>query len=367
MRKYRYDTLQLAHRGKTVCAYCGKRTFVNYLYSDGTPVADGECGKCDRADNCGVHVPPREYFKNHQPLTSLYSPQIRKPQRQQPKPPSCINAKDMLNTLREYERNPLVRFLHSVFDEVVGSEIVDKVVERYAVGTSTKWGGATVYWQIDQYGRIRTGKVMGYNAANGKRIHTQNNYVHSILSDRYPNFNLEQCYFGSHLIVEAEHQADLNNAERRRLNIDGEFHSPIWLFESEKAAVIIAIALMWGGEPFTFIPMATSGCGNLNPTFEAKRNPNHKIQVLKNRKVVLFPDAGKFDDWKAQGEKLKGFCQEVYISTVVEQDLHPYKVDCEINDGDGFDDCILRYVANGKEIWNLICTCYGYHGQWKIV
>lgn len=127
------------------------------------------------------------------------------------------------------------------------------------------------------------------------------------------------------------------------------------------------IALMWGGAPFTFIPMATSGCGNLNPTFEAKRNPNNKIQVLRNRKVVLFPDAGKFNEWKAQGEKLKGFCQEVYISTVMERNLHPHKVDCEINDGDGFDDCILRYVADGKEIWNLICTCYGYHGQWKIV
>ena len=168
----------------------------------------------------------------------------------------------------------------------------------------------------------------------GKRtFHTQNNYVHSILSDRYTNFNLEQCYFGSNLIVETEHQADLNNTERRRLNIDSEFHPTNLLFESEKAAVIVAIALMWGGAPFTFIPMATSGCGNLNPTFEAKRNPNHKIQVLKNSKVVLFPDAWKFDKWKAQDEKLKGFCQEIYISTVMGQDLHPDKVDCEITKG----------------------------------
>ncbi|RLT75861.1 hypothetical protein D7V95_11760 [bacterium J10(2018)] len=58
---------------------------------------------------------------------------------------------------------------------------------------------------------------------------------------------------------------------------------------------------------------------------------------------------------------------EWLFHTVMERNLHPHKVDCEINDGDGFDDCILRYVADGKEIWNLICTCYGYHGQWKIV
>lgn len=67
------------------------------------------------------------------------------------------------------------------------------------------------------------------------------------------------------------------------------------------------------------------------------------------------------------GEQLKGFSKEVWISTAMERNLHPYNIECEIEDGDGFDDVILRYVKAGKPIWDLITTCYGYHGQWKIV
>lgn len=123
---------------------------------------------------------------------------------------------------------------------------------------------------------------------------------------------------------------------------------------------------MWGGCDFTFIPMATCGCGGINLTPEAIRDPYDKHQILKGRKVVLFPDQGKFDEWKSKGEKLKGFCKEVWISTVMES-FHPHTIDCEIQDGDGFDDVILRYVQQGKPIWDVICGCYGYHGQNRIV
>lgn len=82
---------------------------------------------------------------------------------------------------------------------------------------------------------------------------------------------------------------------------------------------------------------------------------------------MLFPDNGKFEEWKSKGEMLKGFCKEVYISTVCELTLHPHKIAYQIQDGDGFDDIILHYVKNDMPIWDLICECYGYHGEWKIV
>lgn len=368
--RYNQEAPQLAKRGKSVCSYCGKKTFVNYIYSDGTPVADGVCGKCDRADNCGVHYPPREYFKDNPRLDSARYTRFR-PQRKRPviTPPSYIDSSLMMGTMRGYEKNPLAKFLHSIFDAKAGTDIVQANIERYAVGTSSKYNGSAIFWQIDQFGRIRSGQIIGYDSTTGKRNHKQQNWVHSVMESEYPDFKLEQCYFGSHLINAADKVvAEIHREWDAMPNMQKcEVEPIIYLFESPKAAVIMSIALMWGGCRMTEVPMATCSCGNLNPSLDSRKNPYNKIQVLKNRKVVLFPDNGKFEEWKAKGEQLKGFCKEVWISTAMERNLHPHTIDCEIEDGDGFDDVILRYVQAGKPIWDLITSCYGYHGQWQIV
>lgn len=271
--------------------------------------------------------------------------------------------------MRGYEHNPFAKFLHSVFDADAGADVVQANIERYAVGTSSRYDGSTIFWQIDQFGRIRSGQIIGYDSTTGKRNHKQQNWVHSVMETAYPDFKLEQCYFGSHLINSADKVvAEIHQEWDAMPNMPKcEVEPIIYLFESPKAAVIMSIALMWGGCRMTAVPMATCGCGNINPTLDSRRYPYDKIQVLKNRKIVLFPDNGKFEEWKAKGEQLKGFCKEVWISTAMERNLHPHAIDCEIDDGDGFDDVILRYVQAGKPIWDLITSCYGYHGQWQIV
>lgn len=359
--RYRQDRPQLAKRGKVVCPQCGKKTFVNYVYSDGTPVASGECGKCDRADNCNYHYPPREYFKDNRPQRTKW-------ERPEKKTPSFIESSLMLDTMRGYEMNPFAKYLHSIFDEVAGAELVQANIERYAVGTSSRYNGSAIFWQIDQYGRIRSGQILGYDSTTGKRDHNQQNWVHYVNKDKYPDFNLEQCYFGSHLIKKATEEVAEIHKEYQEANLgECQVEPCVYLFESPKAAIIMSIALMWGGCRMTAVPMATCSCGNFNPTSDHKVNLWDKVQVLKGRKVVLFPDNGKFEEWKAKGEQLKGFAKEVWISTSVERNLHPYEIECEIEDGDGFDDLILRYVKAGKPIWDLITTCYGYRGQWRIV
>lgn len=355
--RYYQESPQLAKRGKSVCSYCGKKTFVNYIYSDGTPVADGICGKCDRADNCGVHYPPREYFKDNPRLGSMKYPRCR-PQWKRPiiTPPSYIESSVMLETMQDYEHNPLAKFLHSVFDADAGADIVQKNIERYAVGTSSRYNGSAIFWQIDQFGKIRSGQIMGYDPTTGKRNHKQQNWVHSVMQDAYPDFKLQQCYFGSHLINKAnEVVADIHQKWNNMPNMYKCDVEPfIYLFESPKAAIIMSIALMWGGSRMTAIPMATCGCGNINSDYDSRKNPYDKIQILKNRNVVLFPDNGKFDDWKRKGEQLKEFSKGVWISNVMERNLSHYNIECNIENGDGFDDVILRYVKAGKPIWSLL-------------
>lgn len=361
---------RLAKHGKVICPQCGKKSFVNYIYPDGTAVADGECGKCDRANNCGYHYPPREYFRDNRPLSDNY----KRPQRSQrpqpqhlikPSEPSRIEFGIVERTLRGYDRNPLAIYLHFLFDNLIGAEAVDECLRLYGVG-STK-DGKVCYWQIDEYGNVRSGKVMAYDPTTGKRVHGTGCdalWAHSLM--KLNDFKLSQAYFGSHLSKIIKDKLIPRNEQARAMGI-ADYEPPIWLFESEKGALIAALYLLWGGASTTFIPMATGGCGGFNPKSEDLSDPYNKIQVVKNRKVALFPDNGEFAKWKERGERLKGFCKEIYISTLVEPEICPVNVDCEIAKGDGADDVLLRYITAGRieEIINL--PLYGWHGEWKIV
>src|SRR5690606_19618927 len=77
------------------------------------------------------------------------------------------------------------------------------------------------------------------------------------------SFNLEQCYFGEHLINEDKSK-------------------PVAIVESEKTAIISSVYLP------EFIWLS---CGSVNNLNEAK------TKVLKGRNVVLFPDLKCFDLW----------------------------------------------------------------------
>ncbi len=241
---------------KTICPNCGKKRFVDYVYSDDkTPVASGTCGKCDRADHCGYHYPPKDYFRDHDfRCLSRRHPYLRqrvlRPTSLIPKPPTFIPKEIVFASMTNYHRNPLVRFLHTLFDSNAGQEIpgiVESTVTKYGVGTSTRYSGSSVFWQHDIYGNFRTGQIIGYDSDTGKRVKGQQNYVHSVMADRFTDFKLRQCYFGSHLLRISDKERDAKNELRRELGITEEFEPAIWLFESPKAALIADIALTWGG------------------------------------------------------------------------------------------------------------------------
>ena len=78
----------------------------------------------------------------------------------------CIDDLIVKESLSHYEINPLYRYLCGVF----GMEETARLFNLYRIGTSAKWGGATVFWQTDDAGRTRTGKVMLYNPSTGRRV-----------------------------------------------------------------------------------------------------------------------------------------------------------------------------------------------------
>ncbi len=295
-KQYKYS---LAKKGKWICPECGHKTFVCYVDENGN-VLDESVGKCDRADKCAHHYPPREYFQdNNLPMprmtTTVQSslPAYVPPSYMEPD----LLKMSVLGT--ETHTNHLVSFLGSKFD----AETVKQMKHEYYIGTSKHWPGATVFWQIDQFGHIHAGKIMLYNPATGKRVKDPFPHVtwaHTALE--LPNFNLKQCLFGEHLL---------------RTHPD----KSVAIVESEKTAIIL------GGVLGDCIAVACGGCSNLTPAM---------CGPLKGRDVILFPDNGKYHEWAQKGLSLANLFKGLRVSHFME-----YLPGC-IHAGDDIADYIVR-------------------------
>jgi hypothetical protein len=199
-----------------------------------------------------------------------------------PKKQFTIISDEMFNgSLKRYESNNFVKYLTNLFGEEITSELIDK----YSIGTSKfrfehkeypyykGQEGATVFWQCDFEGKIRSGKIMLYNEYTGKRIkepYDHITWVHSAL--KMSAFNLKQCLFGEHLL---------------KIN-----SQPVAIVESEKTAIIASVYFP------QFIWLSTGGKHGLT---------KDKCETLNKHgaHVILFPDLstsniGKenvFDSW----------------------------------------------------------------------
>ena len=273
------------HTGsKITCPKCERNAcFTRYVDEQGEIAFPSYVGKCDHENSCGYHFSPKEYFKDNPQVSISESPITTKVQNiAQDVPPSFIDASIMQQSLKQYDTNPLYTFL----TRTIGKENTDKLFALYKVGTSRKWNGATVFWQIDNQGKVRSGKIMLYDANTGRRVkepHAHVCWVHSELKKQ--EFKLQQCFFGEHLLI-------LYPDKR------------IFIVESEKTALIAAL----------FIPdglwIATGG---KNGCFNAQA-----VKVLSGRDVILMPDLGATSEWQEKASILRPICRSVSVSSVLE-------------------------------------------------
>lgn len=268
MSQYRY-TLEpyISQKNRYECPSCGKKhAFTRYIDLLKKEYVAVEVGKCNREQKCGYHLSPKEYFENQETFAggnahaieaveASVLKQVVLKAKQDKLPTSFIDQDLFLKSLHTTKPNNFLSFLQMFMNP----EAVTEIREKYRFGTSGKWNGATIFWQIDDYGRVRTGKMMLYDKNTGRK--SKVNWVHSIL--KLPDYNLKQCLFGLHLL----------NSDKQKA---------IALVESEKTAVIASVAFP------EFIWMATGGLRNLKASM---------LIPLANRKVILFPDAGCYDSW----------------------------------------------------------------------
>lgn len=164
--------------------------------------------------------------------------------------------------------NYFAAFIYNRF----GSEVLSSIVEDYSFGTSSHWNGSTVFWYIDFNLKLRTGKIMLYDPESGKRIKEPRSHISwaHTLQKNMSNKTYKPCLYGEHLSWIY-------------------YNKPIAIVESEKTAIISSIYLP------NFVWLATGGKGSLS---------YEKLKVLKNRKIVLFPDLDAYEEWRLNAAEL---------------------------------------------------------------
>ena len=249
---------------------CGKgKTFSLYIDTETGEHIHPTVGRCNRESNCGHHYTPKQYFQDNNISFDTPQPKAYKPRpvTPQPKPVSFIPIdvfKASLNPTA-FETNHFVKFLIDLF----GVEVASQLVSCYFIATSKHWNGATVFWQIDTQGKVRTGKIMLYSPTTGKReknLELPVYWVHKAL--KQPEFELKQCLFGEHLLIDKI--------------------KPVAIVESEKTAVIASVYLP------QLIWVAVGSLTNINA---------EKCSILKGRTVTLFPDLNGFDKWSSKAKE----------------------------------------------------------------
>ena len=186
---------------------------------------------------------------------------------------------DMVKAQANTDNDPFCQWLRSLpwNNECRGR--LEKVIKAYLVGHSRT--GMTIFWQVDDEGRCRTGKLMRY-MTNGHRMKEgdyNQDWVHSVIyrTGRKDIFDIDKqemktCLFGLHLF----HAKGIEKIPKT-----------VNIVESEKTAIIMAIANgirsgLW---------MATGGLQFL-------RKESIESILMRGWHVVLYPDKDGEQKWR---------------------------------------------------------------------
>ena len=177
---------------------------------------------------------------------------------------------------------------------------INEVLSAYPVGHGRN--GHTIFWQIDEHGRIRTGKMMKYrtDGHRDKQASWNFDFIHATLRRHrdpvtgettdeppYPFPHLydpdkqeaQVTFFGLHLLD-----------KWKRKDVD----QTVCIVESEKTALLMAIAY---GNNAKQIWIA---CGGLEMLTRERLKP----LTDQHRRIILYPDRDGIEKWRIKAEQL---------------------------------------------------------------
>ena len=271
MKQYKYSLDKSSK--KFTCPKCSKKTFVKYTEIETGHYLSDELGRCDRETECQYWATPEK--ENNAVFEIKYIP---------PPEPSFHSYDLVSQSGRNYKQNNFIQFLRTIFSD----DEVKQAILKYLIGTSKHWNGATVFWQIDNYQKVRHGKIMLYDPETGKRKKKSDGkaYINSVRSIlKLENFNLNQCLFGLHLINESNQRT-------------------IAVVESEKTAVLMSIF-----KP-QYIWVATGMKGGFK---------YENLKPIKDYKIIAFPDKTEYCDWQHKAIELNSVGFKIVVNDWLEQ------------------------------------------------
>ena len=189
-----------------------------------------------------------------------------------------------------YSKQPcedtLVNWLRSLNFDSIERRRLEETIQAYKLGHAVN--GMTIYWQIDEKQKVRTGKMMRYKN-DGHRDRESKygfDWIHSALIRRGPSKYYDPdkqecrpCFFGLHLL-----------SAYKVKNVD----QAVCIVESEKTAIIMAT--LWGNNT----NQVWMACGGLENLSREKLKPI----IEQHRRIILYPDRDGISKWRQKAEQL---------------------------------------------------------------
>lgn len=294
MNAYRYKLQPYAGMAtRYTCPRCkAAHKFARYIDTHTGKQINPAVGRCERIQSCGYHYTPAQYFRDngitppHDPVT----PQASAPLGNIPFsfPFSLVTANHPEATA---ENTNLLRFIADALKPTPAQ--LHALIDAYHLRAANY--GRIIFPQIDAAGNCRTAKVMQYNALTGHRLKDTKgsfNWIHRIYIKQKllpPNFSLQQCLFGEHLIRQHPDRA-------------------VVVVESEKTALICALTYP------AYVWLATGGKYNLTA---------NRFHALADRIIYAIPDAGALREWTIKARQINRLLScHIRISDCVQHSIN---------------------------------------------
>lgn len=184
---------------------------------------------------------------------------------------------------------------------------IHQVLMDYHVGHGKQ--GHTIFWQLDESGHLRTGKMMKYkpDGHRAKTLPWNFDWIHSILERGAPKLD-------DHGVIMRDENGDViyntdafrhlydTDRQEARITFFGMHltqtmqyrHATIKLVESEKTAILMAIAY---GNSASDLWMA---CGGLEMLTRERLKP----LIDQGRRIILYPDRDGIDKWRKKVDSI---------------------------------------------------------------
>ena len=184
---------------------------------------------------------------------------------------------------------------------------ITQVLADYHVGHGAN--GHTIFWQLDESGHVRTGKMMKYRTDGHRDKQSSWNFdwIHSSLERGTPQRDDHgQIMRDEHgdVIYNTDAFRHLYDTDRQeaRITFFGMHltqamqyrHATIKLVESEKTAILMAIAY---GNSASDLWMA---CGGLEMLTRERLKP----LIDQGRRIILYPDRDGIDKWRKKVDSI---------------------------------------------------------------